>query len=112
MKKVMKLYHFFLVFAVITLVYGCQRKPPSTQVINAATSEETMHKLLKEFGEAWNRHDLDAIMLMMTNDCVFEASGGDNINGGNIKGKKRYVRLLQPYLIDFPMPSGVIPSIS
>jgi len=29
--------------------------------------------LLDRFGDAWNRHDLDALMSMMTDDCVFEA---------------------------------------
>jgi steroid delta-isomerase-like uncharacterized protein len=31
---------------------------------------------LEAFAEAFNRHDLDAIMAMMTDDCVFDASSG------------------------------------
>ena len=30
-------------------------------------------ELLDRFADAWNRHDLDALMSMMTDDCVFEA---------------------------------------
>ena len=37
--------------------------------------------LLQAFAEAFNRHDLDALMSMMTSDCVFEASGGSAVNG-------------------------------
>ena len=28
------------------------------------------------FADAWNRHDADALMAFMTEDCVFEASAG------------------------------------
>ena len=38
-------------------------------------------ELLDRFAEAWNRHDLDAIMSMMTADCAFEASAGDAVDG-------------------------------
>jgi hypothetical protein len=31
-------------------------------------------ELLDRFAEAWNRHDLDALMSMMTDDSVFESS--------------------------------------
>ena len=27
---------------------------------------------LDEFADAWNRHDVDALMAVMTDDCVFE----------------------------------------
>ena len=42
--------------------------------------------LLKRFAEAWNRHDLDALMSMMTDDCVFEASAGSDVNGQRSEG--------------------------
>ena len=43
--------------------------------------------LLDRFAEAWNRHDLDALMSMMTDDCVFEASAGPDVNGQRSEGK-------------------------
>ena len=46
-----------------------------------------MLRLLKEFADAWNRHDLDALMTMMTTDCVFEASGGDSVDGTRYVGQ-------------------------
>ncbi len=36
---------------------------------------------LQAFAEAWNRHDLDALMSFMTEDCVFEASAGPDVSG-------------------------------
>jgi ketosteroid isomerase-like protein len=37
--------------------------------------------LLDAFADAWNRHDTDAILSMMTEDCVFEASRGPDVKG-------------------------------
>ena len=44
--------------------------------------------LLDRFAEAWNRHDLDAVMSMMTDDCVFEASAGPQADGQRSEGKQ------------------------
>jgi len=43
--------------------------------------------LLQAFADAWNRHDVDALMSMMTTDCVFEASGGESIDGERHEGQ-------------------------
>ena len=45
-------------------------------------------RLLQAFAEAWNRHDVDALMSMMTGDCVFEASGGNAVNGERHEGQR------------------------
>ena len=37
--------------------------------------------LLDAFADAWNRHDTDAILSMMTEDCIFEASRGPDVKG-------------------------------
>ena len=36
---------------------------------------------LEASADAWNRHDVDAIMASMTKDCVFVTSGGDRFEG-------------------------------
>jgi ketosteroid isomerase-like protein len=45
-------------------------------------------ELLTAFGDAWNRHDVDALMSMMTDDCVFEASSGGNVDGERHEGPR------------------------
>jgi steroid delta-isomerase-like uncharacterized protein len=45
-------------------------------------------KLLERFADAWNRHDLDALMSLMADDCVFEASAGPEVNGQRSEGKE------------------------
>ena len=44
-------------------------------------------ELLDRFADAWNRHDLDALMAMMTDDCVFAASAGNHVDGQRSEGK-------------------------
>jgi ketosteroid isomerase-like protein len=40
---------------------------PSTKTVDAATLAA-----VERFNDAFNRHDVDAVMLAMTDDCVFE----------------------------------------
>ena len=61
--------------------------PQETSGSNAR-SEADVSKLLDRFADAWNRHDLDALMSMMTNDCVFEASAGPQVDGLRSEGKQ------------------------
>ncbi len=37
--------------------------------------EAASRSLLEAFGQAWNDHDLDRALEMMTPDCVFESTG-------------------------------------
>lgn len=43
---------------------------------------------LQAFADAWNRHDTDAIMSFMSDDCVFEASAGPDITGTRYAGRE------------------------
>lgn len=47
-----------------------------------------METLLQAFADAWNRHDLDALMSMMTFDCVFQASAGSAVDGERYQGQE------------------------
>ena len=57
--------------------------PSSSGGIGAVT---LLLELLDRFADAWNRHDLDAVMSMMTDDCVFEASAGLHADGQRSEG--------------------------
>ena len=48
----------------------------------------TTRELLDALGDAFNRHDLDAIMSMMTEDCIFLTAAGDDAEGKRIVGQK------------------------
>ncbi len=43
---------------------------------------------LKEFAAAWNRHDIDALMRFMADDCSFHAAAGPELNGRSFVGRE------------------------
>ncbi len=43
-------------------------------------------QLLNDFAAAFNRHDVDALMRMMTDDCVFDAAAGLDVFGIRYQG--------------------------
>lgn len=46
---------------------------PDSAVVTVAT--------LQAFSEAWNRHDIDALMSFMTEDCIFQTAAGPDACG-------------------------------
>ena len=61
---------------------------PNIRGASPLRSDGALLGLLDRFAEAWNRHDLDALMGMMTDDCVFEASAGPQIEGRRSEGQQ------------------------
>ena len=51
-------------------------------------AESVTHAFLDAFADAWNRHDTDAILSMMTPDCVFETSRGPEVKGTVYSGQE------------------------
>ena len=49
---------------------------------------EVTTELLQAFADAWNRHDVDALMSFMTDDCVFESSAGPDVCGIRYVGRE------------------------
>jgi steroid delta-isomerase-like uncharacterized protein len=45
-------------------------------------------EFLQAFADAWNRHDADALMSFMTDDCVFDASAGADVCGTRCVGRE------------------------
>jgi steroid delta-isomerase-like uncharacterized protein len=81
---------------VVGLLLGCavgdrfgafrvDAKRPSTM---SQVTDRDKTSLLQAFADAWNRHDVDALMSMMTTDCVFEASGGSAVDGERYEGQR------------------------
>ena len=53
----------------------------------AMSGNEVTPELLQRFADAWNRHDVDALMSFMTDDCVFETSAGPDACGTRYSGR-------------------------
>lgn len=49
-------------------------------------NEQVTVETLQAFAEAWNRHDAEALMSFMTDDCVFQASAGSEVYGTRYTG--------------------------
>ena len=54
----------------------------------AQTNKKITEKFLQSFADAFNAHDLKAIMSCMTEDCVFEASAGEAMDGEKFTGQE------------------------
>ena len=66
------------------------------------TREAVPLSFLDDFADAWNRHDVDAILSMMTPDCVFEASRGPDVKGTVYVGREAVRRGIEEVFATFP----------
>lgn len=55
--------------------------------MKTAVKDEVTLEFLDAFAAAWNRHDADALMTFMTDDCVFESSAGPEVCGTRYAGR-------------------------
>jgi ketosteroid isomerase-like protein len=65
-------------------------------------SDQQLLQLLQQFAEAFNRHDLDALMSMMTDAPVFEASAGPDVNGERHQGRPAVRAAFEAVFKQFP----------
>lgn len=54
--------------------------------MTAVTAEVTVEDL-EAFADAWNRHDVEALMTFMADDCIFESSAGPDVCGTRYCGR-------------------------
>lgn len=54
----------------------------------AISNDEVTLEFLQAFADAWNRHDVDALMAFMTDDCIFEISWGPDVCGARYEGQQ------------------------
>ena len=47
---------------------------------------DDLERLLVEHNDAWNSHDLDRLMALFADDCVFDASAGPEYHGRRFEG--------------------------
>jgi steroid delta-isomerase-like uncharacterized protein len=59
-------------------------------------------KFLQAFTDAWNAHDLDALMSFMSDDCVFETAAGPERCGTRFSGREAVRRAFEQAWLTFP----------
>ena len=57
---------------------------------------------LQAYSDAWNAHDIDAIMSYMTQDCIFDTGGGENSYGTRYQGYEAVKARFMEVWADFP----------
>lgn len=57
---------------------------------------------LEAFAQAWNRHDIDALMGFMTDDCLFHGWTGPDAGGARHVGREAVRAAYQKAWADFP----------
>ena len=50
-------------------------------------NRDDLHRLLIAHTEAWNDHDIERLMSLFADDCVFDASGGQEPHGRRFVGR-------------------------
>jgi steroid delta-isomerase-like uncharacterized protein len=76
------------IFGAIVVLLAISAGPHALRLPSENPSDVDYIELVDRFAEAWNRHDLDALISMMTDDCVFEASAGPEAAGQRSEGKQ------------------------
>lgn len=66
------------------------------------TTERITVAFLDAFAEAFNRHDVPAILAGMTEDCVFEASAGPDVSGRRYEGPREVGKAFAEVFETFP----------
>ncbi len=68
----------------------------------AQPNNKVTEDFLQSFAEAFNAHDLNAIMAHMTEDCVFEASAGPDVDGEKFSGQAQVRKAFESVFETFP----------
>ena len=71
-------------------------------ILLMAQSNNVTKDFLQSFADAFNAHDVLAIMSHMTYDCVFEASAGPDIDGEKFSGQEEVKKAFEDVFATFP----------
>jgi len=76
----MKKLHLLLIIILLVPILNMAQSSNKNTIVT--------ERFLQSFADAFNAHDIKAIMSFMTEDCVFEASAGEGINGEKFTGQE------------------------
>lgn len=74
----------------------------SPAILMAQPNPKVTEAFLQSFADAFNAHDLDAIMSLMTDDCIFEASAGPDVNGEKFTGQAQVRKAFEDVFNTYP----------
>ncbi|HEY5771959.1 MAG TPA: nuclear transport factor 2 family protein, partial [Chitinophagaceae bacterium] len=100
MKKLML---YFLIYSIIPGKLMSQTKTKS------AEENRPMIAVLDSFANAFNAHDASKIISYMTDDCIFEASAGPDVDGEKFVGKEAVKKAFEDIFKNYPDAKWVDP---
>jgi steroid delta-isomerase-like uncharacterized protein len=65
-------------------------------------TRDDLERLLVEHTDAWNSHDLDRLMGLFADDCVFDASAGQEAHGRRFEGRAEVSNAFAEVLASMP----------
>jgi hypothetical protein len=81
-----------MLIIICTLFTNNQHIQNTIQIPPAKNNAKAKIELLKKFADAFNAHDVNVIMSCMTDDCIFEASAGNFLDGEKFVGMEAVSR--------------------
>src|SRR5687767_5282684 len=87
-------------FVIILLITG--KLMAQTTTPKTATENKPTIAILDGFANAFNAHDVDRILSYMTDDCVFEASAGPNVDGEKFAGREAVKKAFEDVFKTYP----------
>lgn len=74
-----------------------------TAILEVPISVDTVSlQFPQRFGDAWNRHDVDAVMAHMTDDCTFVSSVGADLVAGGCQGRVSVTAAVRAFIETWP----------
>ena len=70
--------------------------------VMAQNENQVTENFLQSFADAFNAHNIKAIMSHMTDDCVFEASAGPDMDGEKFVGQDQVRKAFEDVFATFP----------
>jgi taurine dehydrogenase small subunit len=70
--------------------------------MTTATVNDVSVAFLEAFADGWNRHDVDALMTFMADDCAFETTAGPEVCGKRYEGREAVWRAFARVFALFP----------
>jgi ketosteroid isomerase-like protein len=87
---------YFLISSIIT------GKLMSQTTTKSAAEKKPTIAILDGFADAFNAHDADKIISYMTDDCIFEASAGPDVDGEKFVGKEAVKKAFEDIFKNYP----------
>ena len=81
----------------------------SQTTIRSAEENRSAIALLDSFANAFNAHDAEKIISYMTDDCIFAASAGPDVNGEKFVGKEAVKKAFEDIFKNYPDAKWIDP---